>query len=212
MPRIALSSTLLTLAGILGVPDPAPAYVVGIAARNPRAVYLRVGDGAMSGGYYDAGGTPAIDPTVNRVQVSVPAHAVGDGTSLPMGTEGTPRPSSDYDGFLICNPGQIYIGGFFRRTGGAGQVARLLVTAPSSLVSAGGHTIPISQISWTTSGNGDMGAQPIPAGTFSAGETQLATFPRNSWRESCMSFRYANQNLVAAGTYDATVTFTLVQP
>ncbi|KAA2285772.1 hypothetical protein [Arenimonas fontis] len=206
---------LVILAGGLALSSLASAYTVNIAPANPRAVYLRVGDGLMSGGNYNAGGTPVSGGAVNRVLVTVPAGSVGNGVPIAMGTEGSPRLTSDYDGYLFCNPGQIYIGGFYRTTSNGGwraQPARLLITAPANLVSADGHTIPISEISWTTSGNGDTGPQPIPAGTLSAGQNQLTTFPRNSWRESCMSFTYANQNLVAAGTYDATVTFTLAQP
>jgi len=209
LPR---SLCVAALAGWTALPAPVEAYEVNITAQNPRAVYLRVGDGLMSGGNYNSGGTPVAGGAVNRVQVTVPAASVGNGIPVAMGTEGSPRLTSDWDGYLFCNPGQIYIGGFYRRTGGAGQVAQLTVTAPASLVSAEGRTIPISQISWTTSGNGDIGAQPIPAGTFSPGQAPLASFPRNVWRESCMSFTYANQNLVAAGTYDATVTYTMAHP
>src|SRR3546814_19692534 len=45
----------------------------------------------------------------------------------------------------------------------------LTVTAPANLTNANGDTIPFSQISWTSSGNGDTGAQPFPAGTFRGG-------------------------------------------
>lgn len=202
------SAWLLLLA--LGLPSLAPAYVVAITAANPRTIYLRVGDGSMTGGTYNSGGTPALNTTVNEVSVTVPANAVGNGTSLAMA--GTGRTTSDLDGFAFCNANEVYIGGFYRRAGNTADNAILTVVAPMSL-SNGIQTIPMSQISWTSSGNSDTGAQPIPSGTFTGGSQTLASnFQRNTWRESCMSFRYANQNLVASGTYTAIVTYTLTSP
>lgn len=188
----------------------AHAYVVNITAANPRAVYLRVGDGSMSGGTYNGGGTPARNSTVNQVSVTVAANVIGNGVSQAMTS--TARTTSDLDGYAFCNTNQVYIGGFYRRSGNTADNAILTVTAPANL-SNGTSTIPISQISWTSSGNGDGGTQPIPSGSFSGGSQTLANnFQRNTWRESCMSFRYANQNLVAAGTYSAIVTYTLTAP
>lgn len=187
------------------------AYVVNI---NPgtRAVYLRVGDGVMTGGNYSSGGTPGTGAGVNIVSVTVPAAAVGNGIDQVMAGNG--RLTSDWDGFTFCNAGQIYIGGFFRLPSGASvQNATLSVTAPAVLTNASGETMPISQISWTSSGIGDTGAQPVPAGTFSGGNQTLAVnFLRNTWRESCHTFSYGNDAIVGAGTYTATVTYTLSAP
>src|SRR3546814_2320549 len=85
----------------------------------------------------------------------------------------------------------------------------LTVTAPANLTNANGDTIPFSQISWTSSGNGDTGAQPFPAGTFSGGVQTLANWPVNTWRESCHTFSYGNDAIVPAGTYSGRVTYTL---
>lgn len=189
------------------------AYVVNITAANPRAVYLRVGDGSMSGGgTYNGGSTPQVNSTMNIVTVTVPANAVGNGTSQAMTT--TARTTSDLDNFAFCNAGQVYIGGFYRRSGNTADNAVLTVTAPATLSNGvTGQTIPINQISWVSSGNDDTGAQPVPSGTFTGGSQTLANnFLRNTWRESCLSFRYANQNVVAAGTYRAVVTYTLTAP
>ena len=207
--RVAFFSAVVVAAPI------ADAYVVNITPSNPRAIYLRVGDGTMSGGTYNSGGTPTNGGAVPQIRAVVPANTVGNGVPQVMTTPNNPRLTSDLDGFLFCNSGQVYVGGFYRATAGGGPMAnaaRLLVTAPANLVNADGQAIPIPQISWTSSGIGDTGAQPIPAGSFTAGQTQLTSFPRNTWRESCLTFRYSNQNLVAAGTYEATVTFTLTQP
>jgi hypothetical protein len=207
--------SLAVLASAMAAAPVVDAYIVNIAATNPRMIYLRVGDGVMSGGTYSSGGTPARGGAIPLIRAVVPASAVGNGVPQVMTTPNNPRLTSDLDGFLFCNSGQVYVGGFYRTTatnGANSQPARLVVSAPANLTNAGGQTIPISQISWTSSGNGDTGVQPIPAGTFVAGQSELTTFPRNTWRESCLTFRYGNQNLVAAGTYEATVTFTLAQP
>ncbi|MGH8500432.1 MAG: hypothetical protein ACRERV_16725, partial [Methylococcales bacterium] len=152
----------------------------------------------------------ANNTTVNLVSVTVPAAAVGNTVDQAM--TGTGRLTSDLDGFAFCNAGQVYIGGFFRLPNTANQSATLTVTAPTTLINATGDTIPISQIRWTSSGNGDTGAQPIPAGTFVGGTQTLATLLRNTWNESCHSFLYGNDAVVAAGTYNARVTYTLTTP
>lgn len=202
---ILLSSSVVLFASI----DNATAYTVAIAT-GTKSAYLRVGDGSISGGFYNAGGTPAANTTVNLVSVTVPAATVGNGTDQAM--TGNGRLTSDLDGFAFCNAGQIYIGGFFRLPNTANQSATLRVTAPVNLVNGTGDTIPITQIRWTSSGNGDTGAQPVPTGTFTGGSQVLASFLRNNWNESCHSFFYNNDAIVAAGTYNARVTYTLATP
>ena len=191
----------------------ARAFVVNITPTSTQAqIYLRVGDGAFNG-TYNNGGTPAASATITRVSVSVAAAAVGNGTAQAMATNAT-QASSFYDGYAFCNlPAQVYIGGY-NRGGllGAGGNGTLTVTAPANLTNAGGNTIPFSQISWTSSGNGDTGAQPFPSGAFTGGTQTLASFPVNTWRESCHTFSYANANRVAAGTYNGQVTYTLSVP
>lgn len=203
--RIALLSLLLALLGI----GEAMAYTVTIGT-GTKAAYLRIGDGSITGGNYNGGGTPAANPTVNLVSVTVPAASVGNGTAQAM--TGTGRLTSDLDGFAFCNAGQVYIGAFFRLPTTASQSATLRVNTPANLTSAGGDTIPITQISWTSSGNGDTGAQPFPAGSFTGGTQTLAPLTSNLWAESCHSFSYANAAIRAAGTYDARATYTLATP
>lgn len=186
------------------------AYVVTINT-GTRAVYLRVGDGIRVGNTYANGGTMATGGAISMVQVSVPAAVVGNGTAQQM--TGNGRLSSDYDDFAFCNAGQVYIGGFFRLTNNNNQNAILQVNAPANLTSASGATIPISQISWTMSGNGDTAPHPIANGTFTGGTQTLATdFLRNTWRETCQTFFYANSAIRAAGTYNARVVYTLSSP
>lgn len=187
----------------------AQAFTVAINT-GPRAVYLRVGDGSITGGSYNNGGTPQANTTVNLVSVNVPATVVGNGVDQTM--TGSGRLTSDWDNFAFCNAGQVYIGGFYRLPNNNNSSATLRVTTPATLVSAGGDTIPITQIGWTSSGNGDAGAQPIPAGSFTGGTQTLASFVRNNWNESCHTFFYGNDAVVPAGTYNARATYTLATP
>lgn len=192
----------------------AQAFVVNITGTGLLGrgqVYLRVGDGVYSG-TFQGGGTPGSGGGINVVSVNVPAAVLGNGANLAMTSNAT-QANSFYDGYAFCNlPSQVYVGGFNRSGLLGGGNGTLTVTAPTNLVNANGNTIPFTQISWTSSGNGDTGAQPFPAGTFSGGVQTLATFPVNTWRESCHSFSYGNDNFVAAGTYTGRVTYTLSVP
>lgn len=208
--RIRHVATVLAMV----LPCAAHAFTVAINP-GPRAVYLRVGTGAYTGTPYVSNpNTLRNSSTINLVSVTVPANQVGNGTDLVMSVDGgSGQFISHYDNFQFCNaPSEVYIGGFFRRPGNGNGSATLTVTTPATLVNADGDLLPISQLSWTTSGNGDSGPQPIPAGTFSGGTQTLATFVRNTWNESCMTFRYGNDQAVAAGTYTARATYTLTVP
>jgi len=189
----------------------ASAFTVSITAANPKAAYLQVGVGGFTG-TYSGGGTPGNSTTVNRVSVTVPAAAVGTGVAQAMTTDSTVGASS-YDGFVFCNtPAQLYIGGFFRNTANTGG-ATVTATVPASLSNGAGNTIAFSQITWTSSGIGDTGAQPFPAGTFVSGGTQtVGAIARNQWAESCWTFSYLNAAVPAAGTFTGRVVFTLTTP
>ncbi len=188
----------------------ARAYTVNIGP-GTRAIYLQVGNGSFTG-TYSGGGTPGNNATVNRVSVTVPAAQVGSGTAQQMTSDST-QAVSYYDNFTFCNPPvQVYISGFYRLPGAAGTATLSVTTSAANLVNATGDTIPFSQISWTSSGIGDAGAQPIPAGTFTGGTQTLASFPVNTWRESCHTFSYANAASVASGTYTGRATYTLSAP
>jgi hypothetical protein len=211
LPRayILASTVLLSAFAFVGAAEVA-AFTVTINT-GPKAAYLRVGDGTIVGGNYNAGGTPAANATVNLVSVNVPAAAVGNTVDQAM--TGSGRLTSDWDGFVFCNAGQVYIGAFFRLPTNPNQSATLRVTAPANLTNSNGDTIPIGQISWTSTGNGDgAAAQPFPSGSFSAGTQTLATLQRNLWAESCDTFQYGNDAIVPAGTYNARVTYTLATP
>lgn len=216
-PDLQLLPLGLCLALLIPLVRQASAFTVTIASAHPQTVYLQVGVGTITGGdgTYAGGGTPGNNATVNNVFVTVPAGSVGNGTAQAMTTDSTAS-ANPYNGSAYCSaPAQLYVGGMYRRNGngGSGTVATLTVTVPAALTSAAGDTIPFSAISWTSSGTGDVGAEPFPAGTFSAGATQtLGTIARDQWAASCLTFSYSNTTVPPAGTYTGTVTYTLSAP
>ena len=131
-------------------------------------------------------GTPAANnATINLVSVTVPAASVGNGTSLAM-TSNSTQSASPYDNYAVCNPpAQVYVGGSYRQpnSNAGGATAALTVSTPANLTS-GSDTIPFSQISWTSTANGNAAAD-IPAGTFNGGTLALANFARNTFVENC---------------------------
>lgn len=197
---VALAFTALSIAS-------AHAWVLTITA-GPKAVFLEVGIGSYSG-TYQSGGTPLNNAQVNVVSVTVPASAVGSGTAQAMTSDST-QSASFYDNFVVCNPpAQVYIGGWVRTPAGTGTGV-LSVTSPATLTS-GTTTIPFSQISWTSTANGNT-TPDIPAGTFNGGTLTLRNIAAGTWVENCHTFSYANTSVVAAGTYTGRVTYTLALP
>jgi len=202
----AFSATAAASFALLPI-DLARAWVLTINS-GPKAIFLQVGNGSYSG-TYQSGGTPLNNATINTVSVTVPANQVGTGTAQAM-TSNSTQSVSFYDNFAVCNPpSQVYIGGWVRTPTGAGS-GTLSVTSPASLTS-GASTIPFSQISWTSTANGNTSPD-IPAGAFNGGTLVLRTIAANTWVENCHTFSYANAAVVAAGTYTGQVTYTLVLP
>lgn len=202
----------MVLCGVLTALAPAAhAFLVAINP-GPRAIFLQVGTGTITGGSFVAGGTPQDNATVNRVSVAVPAAALGTGSQAM--TSDSAVANSPYDGFAFCAPpAQVYVGGFFRRPGGGGggASATLSVTTPPTLVNATADSIAFTTISWVSGGAGDA-TPTIPSGTFAGATQALLSIARNSWFESCLAFRYANAQPVAAGTFNGRATYTLTAP
>lgn len=189
----------------------ASAFTVDITPASPLTIYLQVGVGSFNG-FFNSGGTPGTNPTVNVVSVTVPVAQVGSGVAQTMTTNSTTSRSL-YNNAVFCNaPAQLYIGGFHRRTAGGNTVATLTATAPANLVNTSGDAIPFSQIQWTSSGIGDGPTQPFPSGGFTGGVQTIGTIKRNEWAESCHTFSYRNQAVVPPGTYTGRVTYTLSAP
>jgi hypothetical protein len=189
-----------------------PASTVDLTPAAPLTVYLQVGVGSFTNDYIN-GGQPGNNTTINTVSATVAASVLGNGTAQPMTTNSTAA-QSYYDGFTFCSvPGQIYIGGFYRTTGGKTAAATVTATVPAALTDATGDTIPFSKIAWTSSGNGDSGAEPFPSGAFVSGGAQsVGTMSSNSWNESCLTFSYLNNTVPPAGTFTGVVRYTLSAP
>jgi hypothetical protein len=206
--------------------DTVHAFTITLANEAPKIVYLQIGVGTFTGTYCGAncnynppiaqssGSAPGVNTTINQVSVSVPPNAIGNGTAQAMTTDST-QSLSFFDGSAFCNtPTQLYIGGFYRTPGnsGAGTTATVTTTVPLSLIDGAGDTIPFTQISWTSGGNGDTGAEPFPAGSFTGTSQVVGSIADNQWAESCWTFSYSNTVVPAAGTYTGRVLYTLSVP
>ena len=192
----------MALAGLLAVlSTQASAWVLTLTPGS-KQLFLMVGVGTAA----------ANNATVNTVSVAVPAASVGSGTPQTMTSDST-QSRSPYDNYAVCNPpAQVYVGGSYRQpSSGAGAgSATLQVTTPASLTS-GANSIPFSQISWTSTANGNAAAD-IPAGTFNGATLLLANFARNTFVENCFTYAYANTAFVPAGTFTGRAVFTLTVP
>ncbi len=197
---------------LFGVSGSALAYTATLTPQSPQTVYLQVGVGTFTADYIN-GGQPGNNTTINTVSATVASGVVGNRTAQAMTTNSTATVSF-WDGYTYCSvPGQVYIGGFYRTTGGTTAAAVVKATVPAALTNATGQTIPFSKISWTSSGNGDTGSEPFPAGTFVNGAAQsVGSMASNTWNESCWTFSYLNDTVPAAGTFTGRVVYTLSAP
>ena len=204
----ALAAALVgTLAG-----NRADPFTATLNPAAPLTVYLQVGVGSFTNDYI-YGGQPENNTTINTVSVSVSSAVLGNHTAQAMTTNSTAT-QSYWDGYTYCSvPGQLYIGGFYRTTGGTTAAAQVTATVPAGLTDAGGDSLPFSKIQWTSSGNGDNGAEPFPAGTFVNGGVQtVGSMASNTWNESCWTFTYLNNSVPPAGTFTGVVLYTLSAP
>jgi hypothetical protein len=215
-PRVSCRVTGAWLPALLAaaIPGAVHAFTVSISSGLlTTTLYLQIGVGA--GGTFTGGGL-GTNTTQNHETVSVAGGVAGNGTAQAMTTDSTVTTSA-YNGRTFCTvPGQLYIGGYYQGyVSGIGLPSSAAVTAtvPAALTDAGGATISFSQISWTSSGIGDSGAEPFPAGTFAPGTQQtVGSIALNQWAESCWTFSYANTTLPPAGTYTGVVLYTLSDP
>jgi hypothetical protein len=207
-----------------GVLPDARAFTATLTNGAPTIIYLQVGVGAFTpanSNYTGANGHPAGTPTgnttINQVAVTLASGTVGNKTAQAMASN-SGATASFYDSYAFCNANTLYIGGFYRTAGaGTTKTATVTATVPASLTDAAGDTIPFSQISWTSAGNGDTNGNGLPevfpGGAFTGGGTQsVGLFTQNQWAESCWSFSYANTVTPAGGTYTGRVTYTVTLP
>jgi hypothetical protein len=202
----------------------AHAYTITLAAAAPKTIYLQVGVGSFTGTYCGnnctyvppiaraPGSKPRNNTTINTVSVSVAASAVGNGTAQAMTTDST-QANSFFDGRAFCDAlTQVYIGSFYRTNTSGTATGTVTATVPASLTDAAGDTIPFSQISWNSGGNGDNGAEPYPGGSFTGTSQVVGTVAQNQWAESCWTFSYKNTLIPPGGTYTGRVLYTLTAP
>lgn len=207
--QIQLLFGRFALAGVLGAAGVYSHAFVATIGAGTRTLFLQVGAGAMTGANFSSGGTPGNNSTINSVSVNVPSAALGTGVQA-MATDSTVT-TSPYDSFAFCAvPAQVYVGGFYRTPGAAGN-ATLSVASPATLSNGLGDTLPFTSVSWVSGGSGDATAT-LPSGTFTGATQTLYSVTRNNWFESCLAFRYANTALVPAGTFTGRVTYTLTAP
>jgi hypothetical protein len=165
-----------------------------------RALYLEVGVGTAN----------ANNTTINLVSVTVPTAVVGTGAAQAMTSDST-QSISFFDNYAVCTPpAQVYVGGFYRLPATNATNAVLQVSTPATLAN-GAESIPFSQISWTSTANGNAAAD-IPAGTFNGSTVFLRNIAANTWVENCHSFIYANGTVPAGGDYTGRATYTLTSP
>jgi hypothetical protein len=215
-PRLGAAALAL---GCLAAAGGAFAFTATLTAAAPKTIYLQIGNGTFTGGNYtpikgngQPTGSPGNNATINKVSATVAAASLGNGTAQAMTTDSTAA-NSFWDGFAFCNlPQQLYIGGFYRTTGTGTGTVSVIATVPTSLTDAAGDTLPFSQISWTSAGNQDAGAEPFPGGSFSGASLNVGSIGQNQWAESCWTFSYKNSVVPAAGTYTGRVLYTLTAP
>jgi hypothetical protein len=192
------------------MPMAASAWVLPLEPAD-RKVYLHVGNG----GPFPSATTRA--GSVAQVSVEVPPSQIASGNELPMRvTSGGQTNSLSGDNYPTCSDAstQLLIGAAYQRpgNGSGGAQAQLTVTAPASLSNGLGQTIPIAELRWTVSAAGSSEPDAIRAGRFAPGTQTLASISRNRYHENCHTFFFQNSALRPAGTYTATVTYTITAP
>lgn len=209
---LALRS-MIAVTLFLGVVPAAMSWSLTLNAAS-RRVYLHVGNGVQAGN-----SSTGILSTRVLFYVNVLSSQLGNGVPQGMSSDNNTQSNSlQGDGYLTCpTPStQLLIGASYQRNnaggGSAPMSATLSVSSPPTLNTTNGDTIPISEISWTVSAPGSSEPNIIRAGTFNGSTQDLATIPANRYIENCHTFRFANSSVRAAGTYNATVTYTVSSP
>jgi hypothetical protein len=198
--RSSHAAAIMIVAAFCFLHGTAHAWVLNINPA-PRAVYLQVGNGTNL----------ADNTTINEVSVTVPAGSLGNNAPLAM-TSNSTQAISFFDNYTLCSvPAQVYVGGFYRLPAASTTSAVLQVTTPASLTN-GTDTIAFSQISWLSTSIGNNSTADIPSGTFNGGTLFLRNIATNTWVENCHVFSYANNTVVAAGTYTGRAIYTLTAP
>lgn len=202
-----LTKTLLATAALAVMPMAANAesdYVSGTGSASadldfqiiiPRILFLRVGTGT---GFADNG---AID----LISFNVPGASLGNGTSVAA----------------TAASGDLGNGAVTARVLGNGGNVTLTSTTLGALSNGAGSTISYSQIETAVTALGGVPGAAMPHPTLAdtgTGSVALASTAGIVDRGATWTFSYANDNLVAPGTYggagvnNGRVTYTATTP
>lgn len=189
-PRL-LATTLFLGLSLVSTFSQALTFNIGGGARY---VYLQVGTGSNR----------ADNSTIDTMRLALSGVTMGNGVSQIF-TTNIPNNRGSAPGTLTCSStSQVYVSARQRRTVGSATRATLSVRAQ---VLAGPATFSLGDISWTTDGSAG-----IAAGSFNGSVQTLGSIDTREGLENCLTFRYANTSLLAAGTYSIRATYTLVSP
>jgi hypothetical protein len=140
---------------------------------------------------------------IDLVTFTIPAADVGNGVPVTGTVPAQPGVGA------LCPANTVYVEVEGRASPANSRTVTL--TADSSApLSNGIDTIPFTQIDWISTG---LPPVTIPSGTFSGGAGQvLVSFQNSRVAQQCLQFRYLNQNVVGAGTYNGRVVYGVMMP
>jgi len=178
LPIMSITAMLLLISAML-------AGWITDAINNPAAATVfNIGNGSPAEISIRVGSSSSI----SRVRFSVADDDVGSGNPVDGSRRITIR-------LFIRAPAANPLTGF------------LTVDSSTPLSNGSGTTIPVSEISWTSS-SGE-----IPSDTFAGTSSQqLASFTRSVRVTDRHTFSYKNRNIYDAGTYNGQVTYTWFAP
>jgi hypothetical protein len=144
--------------------------------------------------------------TISRVTFTVPAASAGNGTPI-VGTTNAAAGSAQGGAFPACPANNVRVWARARAPVANTRTATLQVNGSGTLVS-GVNSIPFTDFDWITT-NGPE----IPSGAFSGSATQaLMSFMNSREVGMCLQFRFLNNTVYPAGTYNGQLIYNLAMP
>ncbi|APV48429.1 hypothetical protein BWI17_01240 [Betaproteobacteria bacterium GR16-43] len=171
------------------------------AAFTASAVTIAVADGAPQISLRIG----ATGGTISLVTFAVAAATAGNGTPV-VGTTNAAAGSAQGT-FAACAANNVRVWARARSTVANSRTATLQVNSSGTMTS-GANAIPFTDIDWITSAGPE-----IPSGSFSGSATQtLMSFMNSREVGMCLQFRFLNNTVYPAGTYNGQMTFNLNMP
>jgi hypothetical protein len=148
----------------------------------------------------------ATGGTISLVTFTVPAASAGNGTPI-VGTTNAAAGSAQGGSFPACAANNVRVWARARSLFANTRTATLQVDSSGTLTS-GPNTIPFTDFDWITSSGPE-----IPSGAFSGSPTQvLMSFMNSREVGMCLQFRFLNNTVYPAGTYNGQLTYNLSMP